>query len=65
MPVPKDLGRTGRHQSDSGTYLVESIEYVSGTDLPPNELFDDPVALASLLAYTKSSIEERAAAPDG
>ncbi|QXJ22417.1 hypothetical protein AGRA3207_003412 [Actinomadura graeca] len=40
-----------------GAYVIESIEYVRETPLPPNTLFDDPDELDRLLEYTKQSIE--------
>jgi hypothetical protein len=46
--------------SDSGAYLIDSIEYISPVKLPPNSLFDDPNELAELLNSAKSSIEDQA-----
>jgi hypothetical protein len=45
--------------SDSGAYLIDSIEYIPPVKLPPSSLFDDRDALADLLDDTKSSIEDQ------
>ncbi|WP_218005034.1 hypothetical protein [Actinomadura macra] len=58
-PVPND--RSDR-PPPGGAYVIESIEYVRETPLPPNTLFDDPDELHRLLEYTKQSIESCASA---
>jgi len=49
---------SGSHDwiSESGGYVVDSIEYVSETPLPPNEVFDDPVALAKYMNYALNTL---------
>jgi hypothetical protein len=44
--------------SESGAYLIESIEYIPPTVLPPNSLFDDPDEIDALLEDTRTSIED-------
>lgn len=58
-PVLSDQG-----SSDSGAYLIDSIEYIPATKLPSNSLFDDPEELAELLEDTKTSIEDRGSAAE-
>jgi hypothetical protein len=53
--VVSDLGAG----SDSGAYLIDSIEYIPPIKLPPNSLFDDQDELAELLDSTKTSIEDQ------
>lgn len=52
--------RKGKPTSGS-SYVIDPVEYVSPTPLPPNDIFDEPDVLARMLASSQKRIKDRPA----